>query len=234
LSTRLSDDKSCTHQTFAGRIKETKKFKVEKENDQNTNEWLRNKAELTVKSVNKVQEMNFDLFPKLESIPTVCAWVPLQRNIFVEDETILKFIPYIGDDHTKNDEEFIEQLIDDYDGRVHGGIGGHMSDEMFVDLVNSLVKYQNWTSNSPGLNGSSAAEHDSFVTNKHGGGGGGAESQHAPEKIIFEKLCEFFPDKGTESELREKYKTLMQTKGKLNSEIEFFISNFLVISWYMS
>jgi hypothetical protein len=214
LSTQLSNDKSCTYQALGSRIKEANR--LEKENDQNTNDFLRNKVETTAKSTTRVQEMNSDLMPKLEYIPTVCAWVPLQRNMFVEDETILKYIPYIGDDHTKNDEEFIEQLIDDYDGRVHGGIGGHMSDEMFVDLVNSLVKYQNWTSNSPGLNNSSAAEHDSFVTNKHGGGGG-AESQNLPEKIIFEKMCEFFPDKGTESELREKYKMLVQTKGKLNS-----------------
>ena len=140
----------------------------------------------------------------------------MQKNIFVEDETVLKNIPYIGDDHTKVDEEFIEQLIEDYDGKVHGGVGGHMSDEMFVDLVNSLIKYQSWTTNSPGLN-NSPNEHRME-----------SESKDAPERIIFEKLCEYFPDKGTESELREKYKTLMQSKGKFIDS--FKISHFKQIN----
>ena len=66
------------------------------------------------------------------------AWAPLQKNILVEDETVLQNIPYVGDDHSQLDEEFINELIDNYDGKVHGEIGGYMNDDMFFDLVNSL------------------------------------------------------------------------------------------------
>ena len=40
------------------------------------------------------------------------------------------------------DEEFINELIDNYDGKVHGEIGGYMNDEMFLELVTALIKYQ--------------------------------------------------------------------------------------------
>ena len=59
-----------------------------------------------------------------------------------KDETILQNIPYVGDEHTQLDEEFINELIDNYDGKVHGEIGGYMNDEMFLELVNALIKYQ--------------------------------------------------------------------------------------------
>lgn len=59
----------------------------------------------------------------------------------VEDEIVLQNIPYVGDDHSQLDEEFITELLDNYDGKVHGEIGGYMNDEMFIDLVSSLYKY---------------------------------------------------------------------------------------------
>ncbi len=67
----------------------------------------------------------------------------------VEDETVLQNIPYVGDYHTELDEEFISELIDNYDGKVHGEISGYMDDEMFITLVDSLVKYQKTTLNIP-------------------------------------------------------------------------------------
>lgn len=48
----------------------------------------------------------------------------------------------MGDEHTALDEEFIIELIDNYDGKVHGALRSYMNDEMLVELVNSLVKYQ--------------------------------------------------------------------------------------------
>lgn len=62
--------------------------------------------------------------------------------IKVEDEIVLQNIPYVGDENSELDEEFINELIDNYDGKVHGEVGGYMDDEMFIELVNSLVKYQ--------------------------------------------------------------------------------------------
>lgn len=49
----------------------------------------------------------------------------------------------MGDDPSKQDDKFIRELLNDYNGRVHGFKKRRcISDEMFLDLVNSLHTYQ--------------------------------------------------------------------------------------------
>uniref|UniRef100_A0A8C9TDW2 Histone-lysine N-methyltransferase EZH2 n=1 Tax=Scleropages formosus TaxID=113540 RepID=A0A8C9TDW2_SCLFO len=125
----------------------------------------------------------------------------------VEDETVLHNIPYMGDEILDQDGTFIEELIKNYDGKVHGDREcGFINDEIFVELVSALNQYSDNEDEDDDED-----QHEYKLEKLDLCDGRDRDfSKKFPSDKIFEAISSMFPDKGSPEELKEKYKELTE------------------------
>jgi [histone H3]-lysine27 N-trimethyltransferase EZH2 len=173
-----------------------------------------------------MKKIDGNAVPIFVPIPTMYAWAPTQQKFMVEDELCLHNIPYTGDEVLDKEGAFIEELIKNYDGKVHGDKkDSFRDDDVFLELLDSLVQLKNKEADAgegttasgkeePGGSPAKtikteepAADGKKPGTNKAAKPVTGTmtEEKVFPPAVIFEVISSQFPDKGTPEELRDKY-----------------------------
>ena len=161
----------------------------------------------------KIQSIPIKIISAVNPIPNMYTWAPIQQNFMVEDETVLHNIPYMGDEVLDQDGLFIEELIKNYDGKVHGDReGGFLDDDLFIDLVNALKQYDLESEETEKEDTAVGQESQAIIEQRR------MDISFIPSDIVFQAISSFFPDMGNPNKLCEKFIELTENKSAIQKE----------------
>lgn len=114
--------------------------------------WHKNKEWLQSKTGNAITAHIYEndqvtrctvkpfMLPLVTAPPKMSMWTAIPRNFVSTDSQELQSIPYLGDDEM--DDDFVNDLVNSYNGKIRTNKTESIDDEMFVCLVRKLIPYQ--------------------------------------------------------------------------------------------